>query len=148
VKDRLQADLKVAMLAGDKRLSALLRDIKSAILNKEVAENKREEGLDDATILTVLKKEQKSRRESIEVYEKAGATERADEEKYQLEVIERYLPEEMSETAVRELVDSVIAAAGEVTIKDMGRVIGAAKQRADNVDGGLLARIIKEKLAN
>jgi uncharacterized protein YqeY len=147
LKQRINDDLKVAMLAGDKALVAIIRDIKSAILSREVADNKRDEGLDDVTIVAVLKKEQKSRKESFEIYQNAGETERADLEAYQLKVIEEYLPEEMSEAAVQELVDTVLAESNsEISIRDMGRIIGTVKQRADNIDGSLLARIVKEKI--
>ena len=148
LKDTLTKDLKAAMLAGDKRMSAFLRDLKSAILAKEVAEGKREEGLTDVESIAVLKKEQKSRKESMDVYTKAGATERADEEKYQLDIIQSYLPEELSEEKTRELVDQIISdMEGDPTMKDMGRIIGQAKQQSDNVDAGLLAKIVKEKIS-
>jgi uncharacterized protein YqeY len=148
LKDTLTKDLKAAMLAGDKRMSAFLRDLKSAILAKEVAEGKRESGLSDSESIAVLKKEQKSRKESMDVYTKAGATERAEEEKYQLDIIQGYLPEELSEEKTRELVDQIISdMEGDPTMKDMGRIIGQAKQQSDNVDAGLLAKIVKEKIS-
>ena len=148
LKDILNKDLKAAMLAGDKRMSAFLRDLKSAILAKEVADGKRDTGLTDAESIAVLKKEQKSRKESMDVYTKAGATERAEEEKYQLDIIQGYLPEELSEEKTRELVDQIISdMEGDPTMKDMGRIIGQAKQQSDNVDAGLLAKIVKEKIS-
>jgi len=136
------------MLAGDKRMSAFLRDLKSAILAKEVADGKRDTGLTDAESIAVLKKEQKSRKESMDVYTKAGATERADEEKYQLDIIQNYLPEELSEEKTRALVDQIVSGIdGDLTMKDMGRIIGQAKQQSDNVDAALLAKIVKEKIS-
>ena len=148
LKDILNKDLKAAMLAGDKRMSAFLRDLKSAILAKEVADGKRDTGLTDAESIAVLKKEQKSRKESMDVYTKAGATERADEEKYQLDIIQNYLPEELSEEKTRALVDQIVSGIdGDLTMKDMGRIIGQAKQQSDNVDAALLAKIVKEKIS-
>ncbi len=147
LKQQLSDDLKAAMLAGDKPLVGILRDLKSAILSKEVAENKRDQGLEDNEIVAVLKKEQKSRKESLDVYQKAGEQERANIEKYQLEVIEKYLPEEMSEDDVKKLVDEVVSSLeGDISMKDMGRIIGVVKAKADNIDGALLAQIVKDRI--
>ena len=149
LKQQITEDLKAAMLAGDKTLVNILRDMKSAILLKEVADNKRDVGLDDSEIVTVLKKEQKSRKESLDVYEKAGEEERAGIEKYQLEVIQKYLPEEMSEADAVKLVDEVISAIdGELSMKDMGRIIGSVKSKADNIDGAMLAKIVKDRIGS
>lgn len=147
LKQQLSDDLKAAMLAGDKPLVGILRDLKSAILSKEVAENKRDQGLEDNEIVAVLKKEQKSRKESLDVYQKAGEQERANIEKYQLEVIEKYLPEEMSEEDVKKLVDEAVSSLeGDISMKDMGRIIGVVKAKADNIDGALLAQIVKDRI--
>lgn len=146
LKQQINDDLKAAMLAGDKSRVAILRDIKSAILLREVADNKRDEGLDEDTITAVLKKEAKSRKESIEIYQNANETERAELELYQLGVIQHYLPEEMTEEAVSQLVETILSEMGDVSVKDLGRIIGVAKQRADNVDGGLLAKIVKSRI--
>lgn len=148
IKAEINKDLKAAMLSGDKQLVDALRVIKSAILYKEVAENKREEGLDEDIVVAVLKKEQKSRKDAIELYEKANESERAAQEKYELGVIAGYLPEELSEEAVRE---SVISALKELSIdkleqRDMGRVIGQVRKNAPTADGGLVAKIIKEMI--
>ena len=148
LKSKLDEDLKAAMLDGDKRLVSILRGMKSAILYKEVADGRREEGLADDDVITVLKKEQKSRKEAKDMYSGAGETERADEEQYQLEVIQGYLPEEMSEEDVIKLVDDVISQIdGEISMKDMGRVIGSVKSKASNADGALIAKIVKEKIS-
>ncbi len=148
VKADIEKDLKVAMLAGDKRLVEVLRGLKSAILYKEVADGKRDEGLDEPTILAVLKKEQKSRRDAIAIYEQAGEQARADEEAYQIDVISKYLPEEMSEAAVAEIVSKIISNLGleKVEAKDMGRIIGEVKRAAPNADGALIAQVIKSNI--
>ena len=146
LKQQINDDLKTAMLSGDKPLASVLRDLKSAILLREVAENKRDEGLDDATIIAVLKKEKKSRKESIEVYEKAGADERKDIEQYQLGIIEQYLPDELSEEDTEKLVQGAIEGMSEVSMKDMGKIIATVKQESSDVDGATLAKIVKKKL--
>ncbi len=149
LKETINADLKAAMLAGEKHQASVLRDLKSAILNREVAEGKRDEGLSDDEVIAVFKKEQKTRRESLDVYKNAGEDARADEEQYQLDIIERYLPEEMSEEDVRKTVKEVIVSMSEsesLTMKDMGKVIGSVKSQASNADGSMIARIVKEEL--
>lgn len=150
LKDTINQDLKAAMLSGDKRLVEVLRGLKSAILYKEVADNKRDMGLDDQEIVAVFKKEQKSRRDAIEIYEQAGDEGRASEEKYQIEVIAKYMPEEVSEETISVLVkDSLKELAIEnPTPQDMGRVIGAVKAKSPNADGALIAKVVKDRVSN
>lgn len=145
LKGRIQDDLKQAMLAQDKRLVSILRSIKSAILYKEVADGKRDDGLSEEDTVAVLKKEKKSRQDALTLYDGAGEVERADEERYQISVIEAYLPEEMSEADVEVLVRGIISDQGieNPTPKDMGRVIGAVKAKAPNADGSLVASVVK-----
>ena len=118
-------------------------------MNREVAEGKRDEGLSDDEIISVFKKEKKTRRESLDVYQNAGEQARADEEQFQLDIIEQYLPEEMDEDAVRVIVKQVIVDMSEnetLSMKDMGRIIGAVKAEAKNADGSMIARVVKVEL--
>lgn len=149
LKETINADLKTAMLSGDKHQASVLRDLKSAILNREVAEGKRDEGLSDEEIVSVFKKEQKTRRESLQVYKDAGEAARADEEQFQLDIIERYLPEELGEEEVQKLVKQVIVDLSEsesLGMKDMGRIIASVKASASNADGSMVAKIVKQEL--
>ncbi len=147
LKADIDKDLKVAMLSGDKRLVEVLRGLKSAILYKEVADNKRAEGLNDDEIVSVLKKEVKSRKDAIALYEQAGEKERVANESYQLEVINNYTPEEMSETAVEKIVQEVIKKLDiSPTAQDMGKIIGAVKQAAPNADGAVIAKYVKNSI--
>ncbi|MCA9323721.1 GatB/YqeY domain-containing protein [Candidatus Saccharibacteria bacterium] len=148
VKADIDKDLKAAMLAGDKPLVEVLRSLKSAILYKEVADGKRDEGLEEDAIIAVLKKERKSRGDAIAIYEQAGEQERADKEKYQVEVIEKYLPEEMSAEAIESIVQQVVVELGltEATPKDMGRIIGEVKKKAATADGSLIAQVVKNSI--
>ena len=148
LKDRINSDLKQAMLDRNKPLTTVLQSLKSAILYKEVEEGKREEGLDEDGITAVLKKEKKSRQDSLQMYKDAGETERADEESFQIEVIEKYLPEALSEDDTRKLVDEVVAELGleAVEVKDMGAIMKAAKEKNSAVEGGIVSKIIKEKM--
>lgn len=148
LKADIDKDLKTAMLSGDKKLVEVLRGLKSAILYKEVADGKREEGLSDEEIVAVFKKEQKSRRDAIAIYETAGEKSRAEEEQYQIEVIAKYVPEGMSEEKVKEVVLDVIKKLGIVEPKpqDMGKIISAVKQSAPNADGAVIAKAVKENI--
>lgn len=148
LKERVNSDLKQAMLAQDKQLVSILRSLKSAILYKEVADGKRDEGLNEEDTVAVFKKEKKSRQDALALYESAGEKERADEERYQIGVIEAYLPEEMSEADISVLVQKVMAelAIPDVSPKDMGRIIGAVKAQAPNADGALVANVVKRAI--
>lgn len=144
IKESIEKDLKAAMLTGDKRLVSILRSIKSAILYKEVAEGKRDTGLDETSIISVLKKEQKSREDAVELYEKANEVERADEEQYQINVIKKYLPEEVAESRIKQLVDEAINTLdiGTPSSKDLGAIIGYVKKAEPNAEGSVIARVV------
>lgn len=148
LKSRINDDLKTAMLAQDKRLVSILRSLKSAVLYKEVADSKRDEGLSEEEMVLVLKKEKKSRQDALAMYQSANETERADEEQYQISVIENYLPEEMSEADIEQLVSTIMGEQGvdTPTPKDMGRIIGVVKAQAPNADGALVAKVVKRAI--
>ena len=148
IKEAINADLKQAMLDRNKPLTTVLQSLKSAILYKEVEEGKRDEGLDEQDILAVLKKEKKSRQDSLAVYKDAGETERADEESFQIKVIEKYLPASLSEDDTKKIVNDVIAELGLETVemKDMGAIMKAAKAKNTAIEGGIVSKIIKEKM--
>lgn len=147
LKEQIQNDMKAALLSGSRFEGDTLRNLKAAILNEEVAKGKREEGLTDAEIEQVIAREVKKRRESIALYEQNGRGELADSEKKELEVLEKYLPKQLSEDEIRALVDEAIATVGAEGPQMMGQVIGAVKAKAGNAaDGALVARIVKEQL--
>ncbi len=147
IKERLQADIKKSMLAGDKQTAQALQSIKSAILYVEVEANKREDGLSDDEVIQVLAKEAKKRQESIDLYAQGNNTEQAEAEAFEKTLIEKYLPEQLSTEELQALVEATIAKVDNPTMKDMGQIIGAVKKEAGPaVDGGELARIVKESL--
>ena len=144
---RIQDDMKAALLGGHRFEGDTLRNLKAAILNEEVAQGKRDEGIDDAEVKKIIAREIKKRRESIKLYEENNRPELAEPEKEEIAVLEKYLPQMMSEADITTLVDSVIAGMGDVSMAQMGQVIGAVKAKAGNAaDGALVARIVKEKL--
>jgi uncharacterized protein YqeY len=148
LKTQIDQDLKTALLDGNKTTATTLRGLKGAILNVEIAEGKREPGLSDDEIIGLLQKETKKRRESIDIYSKAGETERAANEQAEIDLISNYLPEAPSEEALKALVDEAVASLDNPGMQQMGQVIGAVKQKAGaGADGALIAKLVKERLA-
>lgn len=147
LKQRISEEMKAAFLGGDRFRGDVLRNLNAAILNEEVSQGKRDEGLSDEEIEKVISREVKKRHESANLYRENNRDDLAEPEEKELEVLSEFLPEQMSDDELAELVDSVIAEMGEVDIKQMGRVIGAVKSKAGNAaDGAKLAKIVKEKL--
>lgn len=148
MKDEIQKKLKEAMLARDEFLKILLSGLKSAILYEEVAKGKKEEGLSSEEILAVIKREVKKRDDSIELYTAAGRKDLAQKEAAEREVLTAFLPEQMSDEEVSELVERVIVSTGAKDMKDMGRVIGAVKAEVGaKADGASVAKIVKTRLS-
>ena len=147
MKDKLAQDLKAAMLARDSFLVDTLKGLKAAILNQEIASGKRESGLSDEEIETLLAKESKKREEAAGLYEQGGNVEMADKERREKAVIQAYLPKQLSEEEISQLVEEAIEQTGASEAKDMGKVIGAVKAKAGNsAEGSLIAKIAKSKL--
>jgi uncharacterized protein YqeY len=144
---RINADLKAALLAGDKTAVMTLRGLKSALQNAEIKLNKRDTGLSDDEIITVLRKEVRQRQESAELYKQGGSAERAAAELAEKDLIERYLPEQLPEAEMAAAIDSVIAETGASGARSIGRVVGLVRQRlGQQADGAVIARLAKEKL--
>lgn len=148
IKQSIDQDLKNAMLAGDKQKVEALRGLKSVILNTEITNGTRESGLDDAQAVCVLQKEVKKRKDAIDLYNKTGNPQRAQAEQYEIDVIENYLPKQLSEDQIRMIVEEEIESLNQpFTQQQMGVVIGSVKKRAEGAaDGALIARIVREKL--
>src|SRR6478609_8115280 len=112
LKDTIQNDMKAALLGGDRFVGEVLRNLKAAILNEEVAANKRDEGLTDAEIEKVIAREVKKRGESAALYEQNDRAELADTERKEAEVLAKYLPEQLSEEELRAIVTTKITELG------------------------------------
>jgi uncharacterized protein YqeY len=142
----ITAKLKVAMLARDQFLTGVLRDLKSAILYEEVAQNKRDTGISDDEIEKVIAREVKKRDDAIELYTAAGDKARAEKELAEREILSGFLPEQLSDDELRGIVERVVTSGG-FTIKDMGRVIGDVKKEVGvRGNGAKIASITKEVL--
>lgn len=148
LKARIENDLKTALLGGDRFMTDILRGLKAVILSEEVAQGKRDEGLDDETIEKLLAREVKKRDDSAVQYDAAGRRDLAEQENAEAEMILTYLPEQISEEDIKKTVDETIAAMGVSGPAAMGQVIGAVKGKLGNAaDGATVARLVKEALA-
>lgn len=148
IKQRLEADIKSALLSGDKKTVNILKMLKSAILDSEIAEGKRQEGLSEQSLMTLLAKESKKRQDAVELYTKAGESERASNEAAEKQVISNYLPKQMDDKELSHLLDEVISElGGELNQQLMGKVIAAVRDRSQGtVDGSRIAIAVKVRL--
>lgn len=147
LKDRIEQDLKTAMLSGNKALVNTLKNIKSAILYEEVALGLRDKGLDDKTVINVLVKETKKRQESADLYRQGGNEEKAQAELAEKQVLETYLPEQLSEAELIKVIDAVLSELKVNSASAMGQVISEVRARTSGqADGAIIARLVKEKL--
>lgn len=148
MQDKIEADLKQAMLSGDKQTAEALRVIKGSLQNETIAAGAQEQGLEEDKVTTILQREAKKRREAAELYKKAGENERADKEESEAVLIEKYLPAAASEEEIVSTVEAEIAKLGSPTPADMGKIIGAVRAKLGaSADGGAIAKIVKEKLS-
>lgn len=144
---RITDEMKAALLGGDRFRGDVLRNLKAALLNEEVATGKRQEGLSDAEVEKIVAREVKKRLESAALYRDNGRTELAEPEEKEAAILQEFLPQQLTEAELREVVASVIATMGDVSPQQMGQVIGVAKAQVGNAaDGAMLARIVKETL--
>ena len=148
LENKLEQDLKTALLAKDAQRVSVLRGLKSVLLNVKVAEGKRDSGLTDDEVLAVFAKEAKKRQESADLYKQGDRPEKAEDELAEKAIIEEYLPEQMGEDELAKLIDEAITATGAKEQKDMGKVIGMVRAKAGaSADGALIAKLTKEKLS-
>ena len=141
---RIQEDMKAAMRASDKRRLGVIRLILAAIKQREVDERI---VLDDTQVTIVLDKMLKQRRESISQYEQAGRTDLVEQEQFEMEVIQTYLPQPLSPAEIDVLIGQAIAETGASGIKDMGKVMALLKpQLQGRADMSAVSAQIKAKL--
>ncbi len=142
--NQINSDLKAAMLSKDNLTRDTLRMLISEIKRYEI-DNRVE--ADDSVVLATLKKMIKQRKDSIEQFEKGGRSDLSKIEKDELLILNKYMPEMMSEEAIDELVTKTISEVGATGPQDMGKVMGHLKGSiGDSADMGLVSKIVKEKL--
>ncbi len=147
LEQKIMSELKTAMLAKDEKSVRSLRAIKAAIIVAKTAEGAKGE-IGEAEELRLLQKMVKQRKDSLEIFTQQGRPELAAKEQEEIEIIERFLPRQMSETELKEAVRAIIRDAGASTPADMGKVMGLAnKQLSGKADGKTISAMVKELLS-
>ena len=140
-------DLKQAMLAKDKVKLAALRSIKAALLLEKTGAGTSGTEIPETVELKLLQKQVKQRKEAALIYRESGRIDLAEEEEFQSAIIEKYLPAQMSEEEVEQIIKNIIETTGASSIKDMGKVMGmASKQLAGKADNKTVSGIVKALL--
>lgn len=147
LEQKVMTDLKAAMLARDEKSLRALRAIKSAIIIAKTAEGSDGE-IKEAEEVKMLQKLVKQRKDSLEIYEKQNREDLAEKEREEISVIERFLPKQLDEKELREIIRKIISETGASSPADMGKVMGAAnKQLSGKADGKTISGIVKELLS-
>ena len=145
LKDRVTEDMKTAMRAGEKERLATIRLILSAIKQREVDERIT---LDDSQVLAAIEKMIKQRKEAITQFEAGNRADLVAKETAEIAILQTYLPAQMSDAEIDALIAEAIASTGSASIKDMGKVMGAVKAKAQGrADMGAVSARIKQKLS-
>ena len=145
LKARIGDDLKAAMRAADARRRDALRLLLAALKQREVDQRKE---LQDIEVVSVIDKMIKQRRDSIAQFEKGGRQDLADAEKFETDVLQGYMPQALSEDEIAAAVSDAIAAAGAKSPADMGRVMGALKEKlAGRADMSRVSALVKQRLS-
>ena len=144
--DRINSDIKSAMLSKDKVKLAVLRDIKSKLLLESTSSANAE--VTNDVVVKVVKKLHKQRLETIDVYTKQGRSDLAEEEELQSKVLEKYLPKQLSVEEIHKAVIDAISETNAQGMQDMGKVMGLLNSKiGGQSDGKIMAAIVKEELA-
>lgn len=147
LKEQIDNDLKTALLGGNRFKGEVLRGLKAAILNEEVAQQKRDTGLPDESIEQLIAREIKKRNESANIYDGADRPELSENERAEAKILAEYLPEQLSEADIMATVKKVIAELGVSDPSAMGQVIGVVKKELGNAaSGALVAQLVKNAL--
>jgi uncharacterized protein YqeY len=147
LKEKLQNDLTEAMRARDEVRSSTIRMVLTAIKNEEVS-GKEARDLSDAEVITVLSREAKKRREAAEAFEQAGAADRASNEKAEGVIIAEYLPAQLSESEIKEMIAAAIAESGATGPQQMGQVMKLIQPKiTGRADGGIVSSLVKAALS-
>ncbi|MEA2841483.1 MAG: uncharacterized protein QOF41_2813 [Methylobacteriaceae bacterium] len=149
MREQFNAELKIAMKAGDRRRVDTIRMINAALKDKDIEARGQGKTVSDDEILSLLQKLVKSRQESMEIYDKAGRTDLATQEREEIAVITSFLPQPLSDAEMDQAIGKTLADTGAATIKDMGKVLGALKsQYAGRMDFARAGAVVKAKLTS
>ena len=147
LKQQIVEDMKLAMKAGDAPKRDTLRMLDSMIKNTEIEKLKKEEGLNDEEVQTVIAKAIKQRKDSVEQYTSGGRADLAEKENQEIEILSVYMPAQMSEEKVREIVKATLAEIGATSKAEMGKAMGPIMGKLKGqADGNLVRKIVEEEL--
>ena len=149
IREQIKAKLVEAMKAKDEKATGTLRLINAAIKDKDIDARAKGnmDGIDDAGVLSLLQSMIKQRRESIDMYAKGGRADLVAGEQAEIDVIQSFLPKQMSDEEIKAAIQAIIAETGASSIKDMGKVMGALKAKyAGQLDMGKASGLIKSVL--
>ncbi|MBI2149911.1 MAG: GatB/YqeY domain-containing protein [Acidobacteria bacterium] len=146
LQEKIQSHLADAMRSKDSLRLSVLRMMKSAVKNKEIDMMKT---LEEGEVLAVLNTLVKQRKDSVEQFRKGGREELAQKEEAEIKIIREYLPAAASEEDIRRAIEEAVQETGAASIKDMGKVMQAARARlaGKSMDGGRVSQLVKEKLS-
>jgi uncharacterized protein YqeY len=144
LKEQIKNDLKDSMKSGDNITRGVLRMLFSDIKNLEINEKKEIEG---EKVVEIIKRNIKSRKDSIEQYTKGNREDLADQEKIELKILEKYMPEQMSEDEIRKIVFNTIKKSEAPSASDFGKIMGLVmKEIGSKADGNLVGKVVKKEL--
>ena len=147
MREKFSSELKAAMKAGERRRVDTIRMIMAELKDRDIEARGHGKAVSGEDILALLQKMVKSRKESLEIYEKACRTDLATQESEEIAIIQSFLPSQMSVAEMEQAVAAAIAETGAASVKDMGRVIGALKGKyAGRMDFSKASALVKEKL--
>lgn len=147
-KQKLQQELIAAMKANDETKKSTIRMLMSSINYYQIEKGGAGYEATPEDVLTVIEKEAKKRRDSISEYEKAGRQDLADKETEELKILEKYLPEKMSEEEIAKIIDQTITEIGATSMADMGKLMGALTGKLKGkADMGMVSNIVRQKLS-
>ncbi len=150
LRARIDVALKTAMKSKEKHTVSTIRLIMAALKDRDIAARSKgnSEGVGDDEILSMLQSMIKQRRESVEMYEKGGRAELAEQEASEIGIIHTFLPEQMDDDAIRDAIEAAVLEAGATSLKDMGKVMGILKERfAGQMDFSKASGVVKGKLS-
>jgi hypothetical protein len=146
--EKINADLKEAMTQRDELRVSVLRLLKSALHNQEIAKKKKDKGLTEEEVLAVISSEAKKRRDSIEAYKKGQRDDLVSQEENELKLVMAYLPQQLTEEEVTKVVQDILASFGDGP-KQFGQVMGKAMAKLKGrTDGNLVGKVVKDLLAS
>lgn len=149
IKDTVNSELKNSMLSSNKDKTSTLRLILAAIKDREIVAREKKQDIDDAIVLEVLSKMVKQRLESADIYKKNNRLELAAKEEFEIEVIREFLPKQLTEQEIKDIIGKLVEETNSSSIRDMGKVMGALKSKyAGQLDFALAGKLLKEHLSS